>query len=37
MKQAQQAFEAANEATELGEEGSEEERKVQLQKSIYYY
>lgn len=37
MKQAQQAMEAANEVQQLGEEGADEERKAQLQKSIYYY
>ena len=37
MKQAQQAMEAANESKALEGEKAEEERKVQLQKSVYYY
>ena len=37
MKQARQAMEAADEVQELGEEGFDEERKEQLQKSVYYY
>ena len=37
MKQAQQAMEAANEQKTPRGEKAEEERKLQLQKSVYYY